>query len=133
MSASTPESGRLSDSPLFWFFLFGGMALASLLAIGPKYAARQGRIERMQDARVRIQYTGSAALPQAADDSADAETAAGERPTLVYLGVFIYGAMLVVAAVVTIRHKRSRRIAMLTSEIKSEIHDNSESHEAHAN
>ena len=44
----------LTDSPWFWLLVFSGMALAALLAIGPKYGGRQARLERQYQARERI-------------------------------------------------------------------------------
>ena len=48
-----PEPRRISDSPLFWFFMFGAMGLLALVAIAPKHAQRQERLERMADSRQR--------------------------------------------------------------------------------
>jgi len=44
----------VTDSPWFWVLMFSGMALAALLAIGPKYGGRQARLERQYQARERI-------------------------------------------------------------------------------
>ena len=49
-----PERPPITDSPWFWVLLFSGMALAALLAIGPKYGGRQARLERQYQARERI-------------------------------------------------------------------------------
>jgi hypothetical protein len=113
MSSPSPQRSSLTDSPLFWFFLFGTMALVGVLAIGPKYAARQERINRMQGVRDRLHYSGTATTPgQAAennttdDTSLDDETAAHDRPTLIYLSVFLYVLMLLVGLGVTLRNRR---------------------------
>jgi hypothetical protein len=50
----TPRRSPLTDSPWFWVLVFAGMALAALLAIGPKYGGRQARLERQYQARERI-------------------------------------------------------------------------------
>jgi len=43
------------DTPWPWFGLFAVMGLAFLLAIAPKYAQRQGRLERRYENRVQIE------------------------------------------------------------------------------
>jgi hypothetical protein len=48
------EQSPVTDSPWFWVLIFSGMALAALLAIGPKYGGRQARLERQYQARERI-------------------------------------------------------------------------------
>ncbi|HUY92667.1 MAG TPA: hypothetical protein VMV10_28260 [Pirellulales bacterium] len=50
-SPSPPPSKPLSDSPLFWLLLFGGMALAMAAVIQPKFAQREARLERMYHSR----------------------------------------------------------------------------------
>jgi hypothetical protein len=42
---------QLSDSPLFWFLLFGGVAIFAAALIQPKFAQREARLERMYQAR----------------------------------------------------------------------------------
>lgn len=44
-------SRNLADSPWFWFALFGLMALAALLVVGPKFAKRQSQLERNYQGR----------------------------------------------------------------------------------
>jgi len=41
----------LTDSPWFWIGLFAWAAILGLIAIGPKYAARQQGLERRQEGR----------------------------------------------------------------------------------
>jgi len=70
-SPKTPEEPRrLSDSPLFWFFVFGATGLLAAVAISPKHARRQERLEeRMADSRQRVQ-TGRAETTGRAGDPA---------------------------------------------------------------
>ena len=51
---SVPHPPPVTDSPWFWVLIFTAMALAALLAIGPKYGGRQARLERQYQARERI-------------------------------------------------------------------------------
>ena len=44
----------LTENPWFWLTVFGGMGVLGIVVIGPKYALRMARVERMQDARERV-------------------------------------------------------------------------------
>ena len=48
------SSRSLSDSPWFWAALFAIAALGGLWAIQNKHVARQTRLERMDQTRVRV-------------------------------------------------------------------------------
>jgi heme exporter protein D len=48
-----PEAFRLGDSPWFWLALFGTIAVLALLAISPKYARRQLRLESRHQHRLQ--------------------------------------------------------------------------------
>lgn len=48
-----PQS-PLTDTPWYWVLIFSLMALAALVAIGPKYGPRQAGIERQYQARERV-------------------------------------------------------------------------------
>jgi hypothetical protein len=45
---------RLSENPWFWLMLFGSLGAAGVVMIGPKYAARQARLERMAETGERV-------------------------------------------------------------------------------
>jgi hypothetical protein len=45
---------RLSENPWFWLMLFGSLGAAGVVVIGPKYAARQARLERMAETGERV-------------------------------------------------------------------------------
>lgn len=47
------QRSNLADNPWFWLMLFGGMGIVAVVAIGPKHAARQARLERMAESRQR--------------------------------------------------------------------------------
>lgn len=85
---------------MFWLMLFGSTALIMLVAIGPKFAKRQERLERMSQSRaIAAKNTAPKNAAQRASDvppSSDADTPrwqADHRPTLRPL-------ILVIAAVV---------------------------------
>jgi len=68
----------LSDSPLFWLLLFSGAAIVAIVAIGPKFAQREARLERMYHARQRA--AARAQPPQAGQGTGAAERPAKEQP-----------------------------------------------------
>ena len=45
---------RLTENPWFWLMLFGSLGAAGVVVIGPKYAARHARLERMAETRERV-------------------------------------------------------------------------------
>ena len=79
MNASpSPQPPKpLSDSPLFWLLLFGGMALAMAALIQPKFAQREARLERMYHSR-QLAAERSAAKTQG--DEAEREAQGADSP-----------------------------------------------------
>ena len=78
------EPFRLTDSPWFWGFAFGLMALVGMGLIAPKFAVRQGQIEgrflgRQQAAIERSRR--AAGLPEVnlAEEARDREVVAPRR------------------------------------------------------
>jgi hypothetical protein len=50
-SGESKSSTKLADSPWFWFLLFGLMALAALVVVGPKLARRQSQLQQNYEGR----------------------------------------------------------------------------------
>lgn len=70
----------VTDSPWFWLMIFGVAALAALLAIAPKHARRQARLERMNATRDQILRQMADGEPGAAADAELADTAEPGAP-----------------------------------------------------
>ncbi len=54
MSSDASNSPKLTDSPFFWLMVFSAMAMMAATVIGPKYAVRMARKERMMNANETI-------------------------------------------------------------------------------
>jgi hypothetical protein len=89
----------LTESPLFWICVFGGMALLGLAIIGPKYAQRHGRLVQQYEARTAAQTRELEPLP------IDSATEVGQqqhavprprggdaRPLLIVIGAIVLAA-----------------------------------------
>lgn len=68
----------LSDSPLFWLLLFGGMALAMAALIQPKFEKREARLERMYHSRQLAAERSAAKADGAAAERAAPDAASPE-------------------------------------------------------
>lgn len=71
---------RLTDTPWFWLMLFGCVASLGVVAIAPKHAARQARLERMARTRQQVAAAREAGVPAAAvkrDRAGDAAATSG--------------------------------------------------------
>lgn len=51
MSRTCSRSSPATDSPLFWLIVFVSMALVMSVAVEPKFARRQERLDRMHESR----------------------------------------------------------------------------------
>ena len=71
----------ITDSPLFWLCLFGVMALAALVVVGPRYARRQGQLQQKWEARERI-ARDAAEQAGATSTGEKREPRVVDRPTL---------------------------------------------------
>jgi hypothetical protein len=101
------QQSPITDSPWFWVLIFAGMALAALLAIGPKYGGRQARLERQYQARARVaerQASGENAAPRPGDETTARDFASADE-TLIPLWplAVILSLVIVVAAVMLFR------------------------------
>jgi hypothetical protein len=67
------QKASMTDSPWFWVLVFSGMALAALLAIGPKYGGRQSEIELQYQARERIAAERAAGNKQTSSERTNEE------------------------------------------------------------
>ncbi|HVC93251.1 MAG TPA: hypothetical protein VND64_06145 [Pirellulales bacterium] len=103
---TTPHKS-LSDSPWFWFLLFGSMALAMLTAIEPKFTRRYERLERMHQARNQVALRTAAPHGEQEADVGDdpvepiALNSGGGtlRPIMFFLAGLMFAAVLAMAVV----------------------------------
>jgi hypothetical protein len=106
-SAVREPQSPLTDSPWFWVMVFSAMALAALLAIGPKYGGRQARLERQYQARQRIAAERAASSADAApnDQQAPHREFASAEETLIPLWPLaaLLSGMVTLAAIMLIR------------------------------
>lgn len=70
----------VTDSPWFWLMIFGVAGLAALIAIAPKHARRQARLERMNATRDQIARQMAEGDPGVAVDAEVAEQAEPGAP-----------------------------------------------------
>ncbi|MBI3462707.1 MAG: hypothetical protein HY000_06550 [Planctomycetes bacterium] len=96
----------IADSPLFWMLLFGVVALAAVVVVGPRYARRQGQLQQKWEARERI--ARQAAEPSGASSSADLPASApvARPPTLRPLFVAIAVLVVIIALGLWIARRR---------------------------
>lgn len=103
-SSSSPQSSKpLSDSPLFWLLLFGGMALAMAALIQPKFDEREARLERMYHSRQLAAGRSAAAEPDAAAEGAEQASGSpayqpAERIVTIRSLMFLLAAVLLAAS-----------------------------------
>ena len=120
MNASpSPQPPKpLSDSPLFWLLLFGGMALAMAALIQPKFAQREARLERMYHSR---QLAAERSAAKTRGDEAEREARDADSPeyqpaepivTVRSLMYLLAGVLLAGAIVLTLLRRAERRAVM---------------------
>lgn len=104
------------DSPWVWFALFATIGLVALVAVAPKYAKRQGRLEQRYENRVRIQEQRQT-LPSssAASDSARSEPTrmsdARASTSLVPIALALAGVLAAAALALWWRTRRRTALA----------------------
>ncbi|MEX2306301.1 MAG: hypothetical protein WD738_01835 [Pirellulales bacterium] len=108
----TTHRSPITDSPWFWVLIFAGMALAALLAIGPKYGGRQARLELQYQARERIAAERAAgnidAKTERTNDQAERRDFASPDDTLIPLWplALILSVVVIFSAIMLIRGRR---------------------------
>lgn len=110
MTNSVPpaEQPSLTDSPWFWIYLYGGMAVVAIFVVAPKYASRLGRMERMSRARQEVQ-SGAGAEGQAPHaDEFDIPEKASIEPLMALGGLLIVGLLIAMACRMRYRSRRGQ-------------------------
>lgn len=111
-SPNSPQPPKpLSDSPLFWLLLFGGMALAMAALIQPKFEQREARLERMYHSRQlaaersapKVNEASSAPAPE---DSASPEYQPDQPIVTVRSLMFLLAALLLAASLAIVLMRR---------------------------
>lgn len=111
-SPSSPQPPKpLSDSPLFWLLLFGGMALAMAALIQPKFEQREARLERMYHSRQLAAQrsaakTNAASPERAPEDSTSPEYQPAEPIVTVRSLMFLLAALLLAASIAIVFLRR---------------------------
>ena len=104
--SDSPAPPPITDSPLFWMFLFGVVALAAVTVVGPRYARRQGQLQQKFEARERI-------ARQAAEQGDPAMQREGlpvqpvEAPSLRPLSLALAAFLSIVAVALFIQRRRA--------------------------
>ncbi|MBP90800.1 MAG: hypothetical protein CMJ64_29500 [Planctomycetaceae bacterium] len=90
---STSETRRrppITDSPWYWVYLFCTGGLVALVLVGPKFAAKQSRIERNYEARQRAaQHVAGRTRPEAEPQSPRTGTRIGLQPLFITLAIVL--------------------------------------------
>lgn len=102
-----PPKPPLTDSPLFWLCLFGVVALAALIVVGPRYARRQGQLQQRLEARERIARQAAERTGAVKASDADAAPPAARQPSLRPLFLAIAGLVAIVAIGLLVRRLRT--------------------------
>jgi len=100
----------LTDSPWFWGMVFSAMGVVLLLAISPKYAQRQGRIELQYQGRQEIarrQVEGSAATREPGAEGNAAPPGPGELIVPLWPLVLLFAVLFAFSAGMLYRTHRA--------------------------
>jgi hypothetical protein len=100
----------LTDSPWFWAMVFSAMGVVLLLAISPKYAQRQGRLELQYQARQEIarrQVEGSAATRESSAEGSAVPPGPGELIIPLWPLVLLFAVLFAIAAGMLYRAHRA--------------------------
>jgi hypothetical protein len=109
--SSTPRAKQsLSDSPWFWAMIFSAMGVVLLLAISPKYAKRQGRLELQYQARQEIarrQVEGASAMREPGEEGSAAPPVPGELIIPLWPLMLLFAVLFAIAAGMLYRARRA--------------------------
>ena len=113
-ASSSPQPPKpISDSPLFWLLVFGGMALAMAALIQPKFDEREARLERMYHSRQLAAGRSAAKASEASsrpasEDSASPEYQPAEPIVTVRSLMFLLAGLLLAGSIVLMLARRPR-------------------------
>jgi hypothetical protein len=99
-----PPQRPWQESPWLWFGLYAAMALVALLAVAPKYARRQGRLEQRYENRVRMEQQRLS--PSTGMTAPTRMSEARAQTSLVPLALVLIGVLAVAAIVLWLRSQR---------------------------
>lgn len=108
------RSVPMIDSPWFWAMLFCAAGMMVLLAMWPRYAARQRRLEMQYLAReeiVRRWAAGERAAREPGDEGAAPPPAAGELMIPIWPLWLLLAALFAVSAILLWQSRRRRAVA----------------------
>lgn len=117
MSSSVPPPPRktpITDSPWFWAMLFCAAGMMFLLAMWPRYAARQRRLEMQYLAREEIVRRGAAgerAAREPGDEGEAPPPAVGELIIPIWPLWLPLAALFAVSVILLWQSRRRRAIA----------------------
>jgi hypothetical protein len=109
----------ITDSPWFWMMLFCGGGLVLLLALSPKYAKRQGRLEMQYHARqetLRRHVEGESAVRPAGQEGSVRPPAPGELIIPLAPLLVLFAALCAISAGLLWRARRSLAAAATSND-----------------
>jgi hypothetical protein len=103
--SAPPAKPPISDSPLFWMFLFGLVALVAVTVVGPRYARRQGQLQQKYEAREQIaRQAAEPGGPATGQEVAPVQPVT--PPTLRPLSLALAGFLAIIAAALLVQRLR---------------------------